>query len=742
MKFDSYPHNHIITTALVLLLSVVGTQASVTVQGIVLDWETELPVESAHILISSLNLTDITDDEGHFSLLLPSQDEYELIFSHVAYREQLKKIYVHEGENITLEIRLLPLTHGTEDVVYTATKTWQLLKDVPVSTELITGTEIEDRAAITAAEALQGEIGLDIQEDYAGEGISIQGVDPNKVLILVDGSRVIGRVDGSIDLGQISTAGIRQIEIVKGAVSTLYGSEAIGGVVNIITNEPEHPFTVRLDLSGGGYTNDSWNFEDKSWSPSGSFEMKKGRFGFSGSARYIHEDLHDLDPNTLHTDGTEELDRVNADARLVYDIPGPAKVKVTGRIMDEQMEWVEDSGLSSISLAYDDKEINTRKDIITEIECRPKWTDTYSVKVYHSKNEHDWRKYKQTSPPIVKNFSKNNEDYTELSLQLTHNHIFGHRITFGGDMYYWNIDAESFLGGDNSSKLNSKLHAWDAYLQDEWNITDNWTLVPGIRYEQHKIYDENISPRLSALWKATDTIRIRASIGMGYRAPSSKELYYIFNHASAGYLVQGNDKLDPETSRNYSISAEHTYANQSVARITFFRNDIDNLIEYQIVGESVEYYLGIYEYRNVSSAVTQGVELERGFKFLDHWQLQLAYAFLETVNDQLKRPLLRRPKHTIRWELSWQQEKWQTRVWGRWAEKSLHDYGEPDEGKPEDWMPARQRWNASVNYNISSTLDTYIKAQNIFNDINRDYGILRGRTVTCGVRWNFYSSGF
>lgn len=732
----------------VMLLAAAPAGAAVggVVEGSVRAQATGDPLAGAHVTVQGTHIGAATGIDGHYRLKDVPAGEHILTVSYLGYTAASVRITVAAADVVERDFELSPQAVELDRVVYTATRTMQLLKDVPVSTELVSKREMEENGAITAADALETEIGVQVREDFSGRGVMLQGVDPERVLVLVDGNRVIGRINGSIDLSQLSTQGIRQIEVVKGALSTLYGSEAIGGVVNIITEDPYQPLRVTAEVTGGGYLPspdpDYHSAVPASvFNPSLEVQSRRGRIGFQGGVRYDRNGLMDTDPATAHTDGVEAADKWSAHGKLTYDFGDVARAIITGRYHTESKHWVEDSGLTSVQVAYDDEEVNRRADLSAELRCTPEWAEMYSLKLYRSENEHEWSKYTQGAYRHRKDVSEARETYTEFSGQLTRRFGAAHRITAGGDIYLWDIHSRNELG-DVSDEFTGSLTAWDGYLQDEWYLRPAFTLVPGVRYERHEVYGDHLSPKLSAMWSMTDDIKLRGSVGRGYRAPSSKELYFTFNHASAGYIVLGNENLEPETSMSYSVSLEHTYEDRSTSRVTLFHNDLRNLIDFDSLTVSEDYYLGIYRYENIVSAYTQGVELERSMRFGREWELALAYSYMRTYNRDTGEELLRRPNHSARVNVSWHHGPWNARISGRYTSSMLHQsiYTTDDQVSDVRTNPYTL-WDVSVGRDLGGGVHARLSADNLFDTTHPTFGPYRGRVVKMTWRYTYDGLG-
>lgn len=728
---------------LTLMLALVSPLKSAVVKGTVSLQSGDNPIAGAELYIEDLSHGAVADEDGKFLIDAIPAGSWSLTASHLGFDSKEKSFTVGDEDTLVQNFTLKRKVIKRDEVVFTATRTLQLLKNVPIATELVTSKEIEYRAAQTAAEALATEAGIDVSSTFAGQGVTLLGVDPDKVLILVDGNRVIGRVNGSIDLDQISTAGVKQIEIVKGSVSTLYGSEAIGGVINVITAPSIELFLMSADLSIGGHLPnvglsdaDLFGFSSTNYSPAVTFSTKPNRLSIKGAFRHSSIGLIDLNPSTPHTNGTDKTDRSNSNLQFDYDLSENSNLILTGSYMNEAKSWIEDAGLQSVTVSYDDEEDNSRTNTSAEYLIAPNWQERTSIKLYHTRNHHHWKKLTQRYR-AVRDQSRGDEDFTELSLMTTRPVSDNHSLTGGADISWWNLEAFSELGGV-ASRYSSEQLTWDAFLQDEWQPLEKWTFIPGVRFEKHEVYGNHISPRISAMMKPTENIKIRGSVGFGYRAPSAKELFFDFNHASAGYVVEGNPNLKPEESSSYTISIDHNYRNEATARISLFYNDMRNLIDFDSVGATEQYYLGVYRYDNITSAYTRGIEVERSFRVNGELELNFAYTFLESKNRETGYRLIGRKKHSGRWNLTWFRGKWTTKIWGKYEGRSLYTtIWETDDRASSEWTQPYQVWSIAISRDLPRNFSTYLKVDNLLDYYHITYGPWTGRIVTAGVKWNY-----
>ncbi|MBD3160673.1 MAG: TonB-dependent receptor plug domain-containing protein [Candidatus Eisenbacteria bacterium] len=201
--------------------------------------ETARPIQGATVRLLETGASRSTDQHGRTRFAALPDGRHRLVASRVGFEPSDTLLVTVGSGGGAIAIRLRPKPWVLDEVVVTGTRSPHMLKEVPVQTEVVGRREFRKTGATSVDEALAWSTGINVREDLSGQGVSLRGLDENRVLILVDGERAVGRVRGSIDLSQYSLTNVDRIEVVKGTGSTLYGSEAIGGVVNIITKRPE-----------------------------------------------------------------------------------------------------------------------------------------------------------------------------------------------------------------------------------------------------------------------------------------------------------------------------------------------------------------------------------------------------------------------------------------------------------------------------------------------------------------------
>lgn len=728
------PFLRVFTCLLALSGLLAPTLDSATLKGHVRDRETRRPLSDVNITVAGTRLGTASGEEGQFVLEVPDTATPVLVVTHLGYARLEQSVDPGTGQSLVL--LLVPEAARLDDVVFTATRSAQRLLDVPVATELVRGSEIQARSAFTAAEALDAQVGITVSESIGGEKqVSLQGIDPDKVLVLVDGRRVVGRIRGALDLEQLSTLNVRQIEVVKGSLSTLYGNEAIGGVVNVITDRPRAPFHASVDLGGGTYLSRRGGSAPEASGLNHTGGITLGHAGETRSAslglQVRHTDELDTDPGTTETDGVFEVDRLNLDLALRQRLRG-GELALDLRAMDESKGWIEDSRRTE-RVPFRDEESNTRRDGVLSWHSRTEWADEYSWTLYHTANRHSWDKYTTRGERLRSDFNTADEDYSELAVNFVKNFGEHYGLNAGVEGYLSSIDGESGGAGEPFSRTN---RAGTLYFQNEIRSIPGVTLMPGLRFEQHDTYKDNWSPRLALMLSPGDW-RLRASVGKGYKAPTAKQLAFVFDHQAVGYRIEGNPDLKPEYSLNVNAGVEWLPGPDHAIRLNGFRHNLNDLIDFDLEEQTTDYYVGIYRYRNIKSAWIEGLELEYNRRS-GPWLLDLAWSWLHTRDRAADRELLNRPRHTANWMVGRQWGRLGARLWGRYTGSSL--FAPPTETEQTVSQPLRTvdyaLWHTSLSWRAGDHLGLWLKGENLLDRTDPLFGPFQGRTLWLGLNWH------
>jgi outer membrane receptor for ferrienterochelin and colicins len=761
-----------ITLAFVIFaLSGVGASAG-QLTGQVLDRETGSPIWGVNVRVVELELIIETTKKGQFEFEEIPDGEYQLVATHVAYDGSDTLRVAVSGET-ELEIRLVPMPWVLDDIVVTGTRSPHLLKNVPVQTEVITKRDFERTGATTVDEALGSAIGVTINDDLSGKGATIRGVMGDRVLVMIDGERAVGRISGSLDLGQFSLANVQKIEVVKGTGSTLYGSDAMGGVVNIITNKTGRDTqTMSGQVEYGAH---------QTMRPSAIYEYGDDALRFNLGLNYYHTDGFDLIDSTPHTNGLDEIDRFNIDGKLSYQLSDKWRATASTRLMFEEKKWIETESRpgTDYEWIYDDDESNQRSDGSVTFDYLS--GDEYSMKLraYGSLYNHEWNKIERSFGK-PEDTSITEDQFWEVAYSSNYVIGQGHVATYGFDYNYQDLTSPDTTELSNEKEAN---HTYDGYFQYEYSPHRKWTFLPGVRYEHHSSFGGKTNPSINIMFKPSERIKFRGFVGQGFRAPSIKQQYFTFDHSSAGYIVYGGrvdlpdnvvllpgttfNPLKDETSLNASISAELSYGTIGLHRITYFYNHLDDLIEYMMVGLSSKYNRGIYVYQNVDRALTQGVEWESRVRLSPSVDFSFSYDYLYNLifdNDywlhgpvyiedsvfileddstwvNLGDKLANRPSHTFKFQLSGLHEAsgFGASFWGTYTSNKLwraRTNTGGNEGALYEYAPHRTTLNVNLYKRFALGMEAYVRVENLLNQVNAVHGYWPGRSVYIGFKAN------
>lgn len=527
----------------------------------------------------------------------------------------------------TVGVRLTAVPLSLDQVVITAARRPQRLADAVVTTEVVGRREMENSGSSDLAAVLTEQTGVQLAGGHpSGTGVMLQGIGSERVLVMLDGQPLVGRIAGNFDLSRIPVGMIERVEVVKGPQSTLYGSEAMGGVVNIVTRlAPEDGWTASANLLGGS-----------DGRLDGSISAGGGLGDWSGTVDLGLRQVHRA-PGVSGTAGAL-ADRADVSAKARWAPDSARWAEVTVLRLDERQRWA-----SSTLFDFADNVQSGARLTASQQSGDHRFTPT----LHYSRFDHLARS-SRTGTPIAGSGNRQLQQLMEAEL-LYAGRVGGLAVDAGVEARRESIrSSDGRIAGDDEGSAGSRtLHAMEPFAQVELG-GDAWSVVPGARLTWNEQWGTAFTPRVAARWRATPELTLRLAVGQGFRAPDFKELYLQFVNDAAGYAVYGNRDLRPEHSDNVTAGAEWS-GGAFYARGQLFWNRLRDFIETRPLPDAGGQVS--YGYANVEQGLTRGADVEVGVA-LGGVRAEAAYGWLNAVDRLTDLPLLGRPSHSARATLS------------------------------------------------------------------------------------------
>ena len=550
-----------------------------------------------------------------------------------------------QGSNLFAQLRFVKdtLEANGDSVVVTATRTERKLSNLTVPVTIINAKTIQQNGALRLTDILKEQTGLNLTSGF-GAGVQLQGLNPDYTIILINGEPLVGRTAGVLDLNRIALGNIKKIEIVKGPSSSLYGSEAMAGVINIITDATVGS-PITMGLRYGTYNTIDANLETK---------LNTKQLQYQGFYNSYSTDGYSIRPNS-NSRVTTPIDRYATTQQLKWSPSAKTSLLLNTRFTKEKIQneiAVANNGITIYSIGKEDindlnlsATLNHRFSKALKTSIRTYSTTYDAVQNLLTINGLPYR-------DVLNHNFKRIENQTDWDVRNNLQAVIGFGAVWEG------VKSSRY----DSEKLRKQNEIQYAFTQWEWKPSEKLTLIGGVRFDQNTQFASAYSPKLSMLYKLNAQHQFRFSVGQGFKAPDFRQLFLDFTNAAAGsYSVFGAAqaqqviaKLDalgqignlfpnyyllkalkPEYSNGLHFTWDWKINMQSSISVQLFRNDIKNLIESQQVGTYIS-GAQIYSYLNIGRAFTTGFELEGQHKINTNWTLSGGYQFLQTGDkDQI-----------------------------------------------------------------------------------------------------------
>ena len=433
-----------------------------------------------------------------------------------------------------------------DEVVVTATRTLKTLKDVPIVTRVISAEELKRTDATNMQDLLQQEIpGAEFSYTMGSQpSLNFQGFSGKDVLFLIDGERLAGETLDNVDFTRLNMDNVERIEIVKGAASSLYGSNAVGGVINIITKRPQKPWAVNLNAKYGAHN-------EQRYGGTAAFSVKK----FTSTTN-------------IQNSSSDALNFKNSSAYKAYGYnTWNIKEKMTFKI-NNHVDLTGHAGYFQRDRKYSETQDNRFRDFSGGVKTDINFDYDNKLEVSYLYDQYDKSDLYYDQYDLL--------DYRNVqhTVRAMYSHNFSDNLNWivGGDAMRDYLKTYQF-----ADTCGKHQYTADVFTQADWNITKRLNAVGGLRFDHFSVNDNNhVTTKLGLMYKLTNDWRLRGSYAGGFRAPTLKETEQEFLMGGFMYIY-GNKELKPETSNNFQLSTEYSTKNVDFA-LSGFCNIFDNRI--------------------------------------------------------------------------------------------------------------------------------------------------------------------
>ncbi|HTF17925.1 MAG TPA: TonB-dependent receptor [Chryseolinea sp.] len=535
-------------------------------------------------------------------------------------------------------------TKNLDAVIVTATRSERTLSELPVPVTVVQGEQIRSMGSLRLNDVLAEQTGMAIVTDH-GTGVQLQGFSPEYTLILVDGEPLIGRTSGTLDLTRIAVGNIKQIEIMKGPSSSLYGSEALAGVINIITDRPSG---TNGNVTARYGTNETWDL-------GGTLNYTKSKFGLYVFGNHYRTGGYDFSPEA-EGQTVSPFSNSTFQSRVTYGLSERTRISLSGRYFYEKQENSTNVGTTTdpvvVNGTGDIKDWNINPVITHKFTDKLKTTFRFYGTQYSTNSLLTYRQDGGT-------YDATYFDQTFYRPEVQAEYFFNERnaLSLGVGRIWESVEATRY---DDKMKYQTNY----VYAQYEWQPLKKLNLLAGARFDDHSAYGSQVSPKLSVQYDVVKSLAVRASYGKGFKAPDFRQLYLNFTNSTVGYTVLGSKTVedgilqlqeqgqiqamlaDPstfgdikaESSSAYNFGFKLNPFQRLTANLNFFRNDVTDLIDTKAVALKTNGQQ-VFSYYNIAEVYMQGLEADVAYVFNTGLALSAGYQYLDAKDKAVVKQL-------------------------------------------------------------------------------------------------------
>jgi outer membrane receptor for ferrienterochelin and colicins len=622
----------------------VQAQTKGRLTGVVYD-EQNKPLQGATILLEPDHRGAISARSGAFEISKLYPGTYSISVTAIGYQAYNGTYEIKAESHKAFTVKLTTATNQLKDVNIAARKfnpdNLIDMQRTPMQTTIVTRQTIEQMGSRRLDEVLREQTGLAIVNDIGNGsravGLQMQGFGAGYTMILIDGQPMVGRNAGNFDLSRISVSNIERIEIIKGASSCLFGSEAMAGVINIVTRR-----TVQEAQGLASFRYGTQNIADATLQAETPFAGKRGSADIT--ANYYRTDGFNVNPYQSAGTTVPPYSNLAVQGRARYQLNDHNWLSFSGRYASRSSTNKSIYGTNTATTLSDvlqDRDLNGSVILNTNFNSGLRLKSQYYLTRYFS--------------------DQGITNVNDLSIQHTRFTQYFHRAEVqAAKQYTPGLNVTGGIGGnietmDNTGFEGSKLmYSYFGYVQADWQIKPKIGIIAGSRFDYHDTYGARLNPSIALSYKPVSNITLKAAIGTGYKTPDYKQRFQIFTNPQAGYTVIGAESiaaglqqlkdggqlaqvwpiankiannLKAENSVSYNLSLNYAPSTDFSFNISAYYNDVRNLINsVQIATKSNGQQ--VFSYINVDRSALSGLETGVNWKPIKNLSVNAGYQLL------------------------------------------------------------------------------------------------------------------
>ncbi len=611
------------------------------ISGRIFDSKTKEPLSYVNVMVVGTVLGDVTDENGAFKIARVPIGMHKVQANFIGYDIKIvDNVVVVYNRATSVEIAMEEAAIISEDIIITASRREQTANIAPASVGVITAEEIKNKGISTFDQAIEAAPSIQMTRSSGSnvQAVSIRGSSEvagagvgNRVLLLIDGRPALSPESGGALWNLVPTNSIERVEVVKGAYSSLYGSNAMGGVINVITKKPVlKPYTkVHAEY---GFYNPAPSYTD--YDKVGAYNTLE----FSHS-RKVDNFSFLVDAGRKYNEGHREstgFEMYNVYGKAIYNFSNNRNIQLSAnynRIHNEYpATWLNFVNAYSVApWRKDDRQDRYEFNTDLYYYAIPSTEVKYSTRFYYYNNGSTY-----TFDPHPGNDSTNvNTGHQEIPQTTIRTNRFGNVSQldyFIGKAHYFIAGTDfqfDFTDARPANTLYGKHKAFNVagYLQDEIRIHQKFITTIGVRYDYNRIlggYSEgNFSPKISMVYSVNDHWSVRTLLAQAYRNPSVAERYIKYEQGGGINFVQDANLRSEKLYASFELGTKFRITEYTAYDISYFFNEYKDLIAYKLVSGS------LYEVVNLNRARMQGFEINFNLYCKHYYTASIGYTYLD-----------------------------------------------------------------------------------------------------------------